>query len=152
MRNWSVCARTIRGRSSGRSSRPPASARAATCASATWTATGVPDMLIAQNIRRVQDDAFDAISCLTAVNLDGKVLWQTGRPDPRNGLLTNDTPFQIHDIDGDGQNEVVLVRDFKLQILDGTTGKVKRWAVDAQGAGRQGRGPTRWPTAIPSSS
>jgi rhamnogalacturonan endolyase len=86
---------------------------------------GVPEMLIAQNIPRVHDDAFDAISCLTAVTLDGKVLWQMGRPDPRNGLLTNDTPFQIHDIDGDGRNEVVLVRDFKLQVLDGATGKVK---------------------------
>src|SRR5206468_7987946 len=89
---------------------------------------GAPDMLIAQNIPRVRGDAFDAISCLTAVTLDGKILWQIGRPDPRNGLLTNDTPFQIHDIDGDGKNEVVLVRDFKLQILDGATGKVKRWA------------------------
>ena len=28
-----------------------------------------------------------------------------GRPDPRNGLLTNDTPFQIHDIDGDGRTK-----------------------------------------------
>jgi hypothetical protein len=87
---------------------------------------GVADMLIAQNIPRVRADAFDQISCLTAVNLDGKVLWQTGRPDPRNTLLTNDTPFQIHDIDGDGKNEVVLVRDFKLQILDGRTGKVRQ--------------------------
>jgi len=32
-----------------------------------------------------------------------------------------------HDIDGDGRNEVVLARDFKLQILDGKTGKTKRW-------------------------
>jgi hypothetical protein len=87
---------------------------------------GVPDMLIAQNIPRVTGDAFDQISCLTAVTLDGKILWQQGRPNPRNGLLTNDTPFQIHDIDGDGRNEVVLVRDFQLQILDGRTGKVKR--------------------------
>jgi hypothetical protein len=87
---------------------------------------GVPDMLIAQNIPRVRGDAFDAISCLTAVNLDGKVLWQLGRPDPRNGLLTNDTPFQIHDVDGDGKNEVVMVRDFQLQILDGGTGKVRK--------------------------
>jgi len=88
---------------------------------------GQLDMLIAQNIPRVRGDAFDHISCLTAVTLDGKILWQIGRPDPRNGLLTNDTPFQIHDIDGDGRQEVVLVRDFKLQILDGATGKVKRW-------------------------
>ncbi len=86
------------------------------------------DMLFAQNIPRVRGDAFDHISALTAVDLDGKVLWQSGRPNPRNGLLTNDTPFQIHDIDGDGTQEVVLIRDFKLQILDGKTGKVQRWA------------------------
>ena len=89
---------------------------------------GVVDMLIAQNIPRVSGDAFDQISCLTAVTLDGKVLWRTGRPDPRNGLLTNDTPFQIHDIDGDGRNEVVLVRDFKIQILDGRTGEPRQSA------------------------
>ena len=88
-------------------------------------ADGVVDMLIAQNIPRVQADAFDQISCLTAVTFEGKVLWQSGRPDPRNGLLTNDTPFQIHDIDGDGHNEVVTVRNFQLQILDGRIGKVR---------------------------
>lgn len=88
---------------------------------------GTPEMLIAQNIMRVRGDAFDHISALTAVTLDGKVLWQLGKPDPRNGLLTNDTPFQIHDLDGDGKNEVVLVRDFKLQVLEGATGKVKHW-------------------------
>ncbi len=88
---------------------------------------GALDMLIAQNIPRVRGDAFDHISCLTAVTLDGKVLWQQGKADPRNGLLTNDTPFQIHDIDGDGHEEVVLVRDFKLQILEGKTGKLKKW-------------------------
>jgi len=89
---------------------------------------GVPEMLIAQNVPRVQGDGHDHISCLTAVNLDGKILWQSGRPDPRNGLLTNDLPFQIHDVDGDGRNEVVLIRDFKLQILEGSNGKLKRWA------------------------
>jgi hypothetical protein len=88
---------------------------------------GAVDMLIAQNIPRVRGDAFDHISALTAVTLDGKVLWQLGRTAPGNGLLTNDTPFQVHDVDGDGQNDVLLVRDFKLQLLDGRTGKVKRW-------------------------
>lgn len=85
------------------------------------------EMLIAQNIPRVSGDAHDQISCLTAATLDGKVLWQSGRPDPRNILLTNDLPMQIHDVDGDGQNEVVVIRDFKLQILEGKTGKLKRW-------------------------
>jgi rhamnogalacturonan endolyase len=84
------------------------------------------DMLIAQNVAKVRGDAFDHISCLTAVTLDGKVLWQTGRPNPKNGLLTNDTPFQIHDLDGDGRTEVVLARDFQLQVLDGRTGALLR--------------------------
>ena len=86
---------------------------------------GMPEMLIAQNIPRIGDN-FIQISCLTAVTLDGKVLWQLGRPDPRNGLLTADTPFQIHDIDGDGRNEVVMVKDFKLQVLEGRTGRVRK--------------------------
>jgi hypothetical protein len=88
---------------------------------------GALDMLIAQNIPRVVGDAHDQVSCLTAVTLDGNILWQQGRPDPRNGLLTNDLPFQIHDIDGDGRNEIVLIRDFKLQILEGSTGKLRHW-------------------------
>ncbi len=85
---------------------------------------GKIDILIGQNIPRVRGDAFDHLSALTAINLEGRVLWRLGKADPRNGLLTNDTPFQVHDFDGDGAHEVVLVRDFKLQILDGRTGKV----------------------------
>lgn len=87
---------------------------------------GQIDMLIAQNIPKVRGDAFDHISCLTAVTLEGKVLWQIGRADPRNGLLTNDTPFQIHDLDGDGRNEVVMIKDFQIQVLEGATGKVRQ--------------------------
>jgi rhamnogalacturonan endolyase len=86
------------------------------------------DMLIAQNIPKVRGDAFDHISCLTAVNLEGKVLWQIGRPDLRNTLLTNDTPFQIHDFDGDGKNEVVMVKDFQIRVLEGATGKLLKRA------------------------
>jgi rhamnogalacturonan endolyase len=89
---------------------------------------GATDMLICQNVAKVNGGDFVEISCLTALNLDGKILWQLGRPDPRNGLLTSDCPFQIHDIDGDGRNEVVLVKDFKIQVLDGATGSQKAWA------------------------
>ncbi len=86
---------------------------------------GVPEMLIAQNIPRIGDN-FIQISCLTAVSLDGKVLWQLGRADPKNGLLTADCPFQIHDIDGDGRNEVVLVKDFQLQVREGASGRLRQ--------------------------
>lgn len=88
---------------------------------------GIPEMLIGQNIQTVSRDAWDTISCLTAVDWNGKILWQSGKPGKPNGLLTNDCPFQIHDIDGDGKAEVVCIRDFQLQILNGQTGKVKKW-------------------------
>ena len=74
------------------------------------------------------------MTCLTAIKLDGKVLWQIGKPDPRNALLTYDLPFQIHDIDGDGRNEVVLIKDFKLQVLDGRTGKLREKRAGAHAA------------------
>ncbi len=85
-------------------------------------------MLIAQNVRKASKNSFDHISCMTAVTLDGKVLWQIGRPDAYNDVLANDTPFQIHDVDGDGKNEVVVVKDFKIQVLEGATGKLRHWA------------------------
>ena len=88
---------------------------------------GVPEMVIAQVVSKVDSGNFVECSCLTAVKLDGTVLWQIGKPDPRHGLLTSDTPFQVHDLDGKGKCDVFLVKDFKLQILDGMTGKVKRW-------------------------
>jgi hypothetical protein len=89
---------------------------------------GAVDMLIGQNVPKVVGDAAVELSCLTAVTLDGKVIWQLGRPDPRNGLLTCDTPFQIHDIDGSGRGDVVMCKDFRVQVLDGRTGEVKRAA------------------------
>lgn len=87
---------------------------------------GTLDMLIGQNVPKVVGDSAVELSCLTAVTLDGRVLWRVGRPDPRNGLLTCDTPFQIHDVDGLGRGDVVLCKDFRLQVLDGRTGLVKR--------------------------
>lgn len=86
---------------------------------------GRPDTLLVQNVPRIRGDAYDLISCLTAVTLDGRVLWQIGKPSPDNALLTNDLPVQIHDIDGDGRNEVVFIKDFRVQVVDGATGKLK---------------------------
>lgn len=89
---------------------------------------GEIEMLIVQNIQTIRGDGFDGISCMTAVKQDGTILWQKGRPDARNVLLTNDNPVQIHDIDGDGHPEVICIRDFQLQILDGRTGAIKKKA------------------------
>jgi rhamnogalacturonan endolyase len=88
---------------------------------------GRKELLIAQCRRRVLSDRYANISCLTAIDMKGNILWQQGDPDPANAFLTADLPMQICDIDGDGDCEVIIARDFKIQILDGSSGKIKKW-------------------------
>ncbi|HUU27942.1 MAG TPA: hypothetical protein VM123_09025 [archaeon] len=63
------------------------------------------------------------ISGLTAMNLDGRILWQWGENDTIPELFATDLPFQICDLDHDGRAEVALSYDFKFEVLDGMTGK-----------------------------
>ncbi|MHA6531405.1 hypothetical protein [Paenibacillus sp. BAC0078] len=65
------------------------------------------------------------VQCLTAFDLEGRLLWQTGKPDSGAGSQGSDYPAQIYDIDGDGALEVLCVMDDKLQIVEGATGKIK---------------------------
>ena len=85
--------------------------------------------VLAQHQRRVYKDRYPTISCLTAVSLQtGKILWQKGeaRDDEDVIQLTTDLPFQVYDIDNDGVDEVIASWDFKLFVLDGKTGDVKK--------------------------
>ena len=85
--------------------------------------------VICQNQRKVFKDRYPVISCMTAVSIEtGKILWQIGEPcdRPETEKLTTDLPFQIYDIDNDGVDEVITSWDFKLMILDGRTGQIKR--------------------------
>ena len=61
-------------------------------------------VVLAQMQKRVSRDAYGFISCLTAMDLDGNVLWQSGEPSEnsrRLGKVSADMPFQVYDIDGD---------------------------------------------------
>lgn len=83
--------------------------------------------VIAQHQKRVYKERYCNISCLTAVNMEtGEVLWQIGEPSELavNQDTTCDLPFQVYDINGDGYDEVIYARDFKVMILDGRTGEV----------------------------
>ncbi|MCF0238672.1 MAG: WD40 repeat domain-containing protein [Sphaerochaetaceae bacterium] len=85
--------------------------------------------IICQHQRKVYKDRYPVISCMTAVSIDtGKILWQIGEPCDNEEIekLTTDLPFQIYDIDNDGIDEVICSFDFKLMILDGRTGEVKK--------------------------
>ena len=86
---------------------------------------GQVDILFGQVRHHGPKDRFSELSCLTAMNLDGRILWQIGEPDPWKYHLTNDVAFQIQDIDGDGRNEVVYAMNQELIVADGATGKTK---------------------------
>ncbi|WP_256865546.1 FG-GAP-like repeat-containing protein [Paenibacillus sp. 32352] len=66
------------------------------------------------------------VQCVTAFDLQGRLLWQTGTPDPEAGGPGSDYPAQIYDWDGDGCLEVLCVMDDRFHILDGRTGQSKR--------------------------
>ncbi len=86
---------------------------------------GQIDVLIGQMVHHGPRDQYSELSCLTAMTFDGDILWQTGTPNPDNYHLTNDVGFQIHDIDGDGRNEVIYCLNFEIVVADGATGKIK---------------------------
>ena len=63
------------------------------------------------------------ISGLTAMNLHGEILWQWGENDTIPELFATDLPYQVCDLDNDGKSEVIFSHDFKIEVLNGTTGK-----------------------------
>ncbi|MCZ8511060.1 FG-GAP-like repeat-containing protein [Paenibacillus filicis] len=66
------------------------------------------------------------VQCLTAFDLDGRLLWQAGTPSSAPGGPGSDYPAQICDWDGDGHLEVLCVMEKQFRVLDGRTGAVKR--------------------------
>ena len=88
-------------------------------------------VVLAQMQKRVSRDAYGLISCLTAIDLEGNVLWQLGEPSDKAkelGKVSADMAFQVYDIDGDGRDEVIVGWDFEIRILDGRTGTIKKSA------------------------
>ncbi|MEZ5072314.1 MAG: hypothetical protein R2751_15460 [Bacteroidales bacterium] len=63
------------------------------------------------------------LSSLTAVNLDGEVLWQRGTADVPEPDLGPELPVQIHDLDGDGSREVIYLQGKTVFILHGRNGR-----------------------------
>ena len=66
------------------------------------------------------------IQGMTAFELDGSVKWQWGVNDTIPELFATDLPFQIIDTNSDGADDIVFSYDFKIEVLDGKTGKTIR--------------------------
>lgn len=87
---------------------------------------GKPIFLIAQHQKRMIRDSFARLSCLTAFDLSGRILWQIGEANPSddNTLISCDLPVQIADINNDGRLEVIYSMDFEVRFIDLLTGKL----------------------------
>jgi len=87
---------------------------------------GEMDVLLGQVVNHGPKDRNSELSCLTAITLDGEVLWQKGSPDPWKTKLTSDVAFQIHDTDNDDKNEVFYCLNQELIVAEGATGEIIR--------------------------
>ena len=88
---------------------------------------------------------------LGAFNMDGEVLWKVGEG---GGQPIRPGPAAIHDIDGDGDGEVICffhkpgvesradeLKDVVVQVRDGRTGDVEKEAAPPELTARSGKGP-----------
>ncbi len=88
---------------------------------------GKLEILAAQSSRDVAEQiSLTRLTCLTAINLDGKILWQAGMPsaDGTNGSVTGSLPFRFHDVFGDKHPVVVCVFGYDIQIRHAKTGRL----------------------------
>lgn len=87
---------------------------------------GEADLLLGQVKQHGPGYEYAELSCLTAMTFNGDLLWQKGTPDPENYLSASDVAFQIHDLDGDGQREVIYTMGFWINVVEGRSGKLLR--------------------------
>lgn len=87
------------------------------------TGDGTAEIVSARN--GVPGNDIHYTSSVVVHRLDGSALWRWGNPDARNAIH-HDVACQIHDVDGDGRNEVVVAADRRLVVLDGATGNELR--------------------------
>lgn len=93
-------------------------------------ADGQVEIVSAQNYNA---DDVHYTSAVVAQRLDGTVMWRWGDPKVGRKRLHHDVACQIHDWNGDGVPEVILLTDGYLVHLEGPTGReIRRIAIPPQ--------------------
>ncbi len=82
---------------------------------------GIGEVVLAQNVKQ-------EITCLTAVDMAGRQLWQWGACSDENYGTSYDLAVQVCDLDEDGVAEVVCARGGEVVVLDGRSGRVVKAA------------------------
>jgi len=80
------------------------------------------------------DASASEVGSISAINLEGELLWQYGQLVNLDGCSGVELPVQVHDLNGDGSREVIFVKRGRIYIIDGRTGKqVRRIRIPVSG-------------------
>lgn len=87
---------------------------------------GEPFFILAQHQKLIVRDSFAQISCLTAYDFNGNMMWQIGENNNsyNTTVISCDLPFQIGDFNNDGVDEIVYSQDFKIIVRNAITGEL----------------------------
>jgi len=86
---------------------------------------GKPELILAQHSPKIAaQTSMSRLTCLTVMDLSGKILWQAGVPDPDAPLYGEDLPVEVFDLYHDGHGVIVCAFGYDIQIRDGKTGRV----------------------------
>ncbi len=72
----------------------------------------------------ISSDRGAGIKRITAMNMEGEVLWQHGPQGSSAVPAMEELPVQIHDLDGDGSREVIYYQEGWIRILNGRNGQL----------------------------
>ena len=63
------------------------------------------------------------VGSISAINLEGELLWQYGKLENNTDCSGGELPVQVHDLDGDGSREVIFAGRGYIAVLNGRNGK-----------------------------
>jgi hypothetical protein len=73
----------------------------------------------------IQDgDSPESPPFIAVLNLNGDMLWKYGQSVSMEPGAGEELPVQIHDLDGDGERELIIVSKGAIHILEGRSGKL----------------------------
>ncbi|WP_158607351.1 FG-GAP-like repeat-containing protein [Rhodohalobacter sp. SW132] len=66
------------------------------------------------------------VGTIYAMDIEGNILWTLGEPNEEHEAIYHDMPIQVHDLNNDGNPEVVYIDGEEIHILNGRTGELIR--------------------------
>jgi rhamnogalacturonan endolyase len=84
---------------------------------------GTPEVIFIKQYCTGRDKT--SISYFGVADINGNTIWSHGEPKENLFPIHSDIAFNLGDIDGDGNKEMIMTQDFLLKVFDAATGELK---------------------------